>query len=180
MSPALAPHTYLPSDAATEQIAEVRSFLKAQGARGADVTPRYLLVGSSEGEQVELPRPIYEALLLVADSLAAGKAVTVAPEATLLTTQQAADLLGVSRPTVVRLIDAGSLPSERHGNRRRIRLGDLLSYREQRRAEQYAMLAATAVDIDDEDDIDQVRQHLKDARRAVASRRRAAASSSDD
>ena len=106
--------------------------------------------------------------------------MTVAPEATLLTTQQAADLLGVSRPTVVRLIDAGSLPSERHGNRRRIRLGDLLSYREQRRAEQYAMLAATAVDIDDEDDIDQVRQHLKDARRAVASRRRAAASSSDD
>lgn len=173
MSTSLAPHTYLPSDAGTEEIAEVRSFLAAQSARDADMSPRYLLVGSGEGEQVELPRPIYEALLQVADALAAGKAVTVAPEATLLTTQQAADLLGVSRPTVVRLIDAGVLPSERHGNRRRIRLGDLLAYRERRRAEQYAMLAATAVDIDDEDNIDQVREQLREARRAVAARRRA-------
>lgn len=175
MRSALAPHTYVPDDAETESIAEVRSFLAAHTARGADVTPRYLLLGSAEGEQVELPRPIYDALLLVAESLAAGRAVTVAPESKLLTTQQAADLLGVSRPTLVRLADAGDLPSERHGNRRRIRLGDLLSYRERRRDEQYAMLAATSVDVDDEDDIEQVREQLRAARRAVAARRRAAA-----
>lgn len=180
MRPALAPHTYLPDEAGTEEIAEVHSFLAAHAARGSDIAPRYLLVGSAEGEQVELPRPIYDALRLVADSLAAGKAVTVAPEATMLTTQQAADLLGVSRPTVVRLIDSGALPCERHGNRRRVRLGDLLEYREHRRNEQYAMLAATAVDIEDEDDIDQVRERLRAARHAVAARRRSAATPGED
>lgn len=174
MSSALAPHTYVPDDAERDGIAEVRSFLAAHAARGTDVAPRYLLVGSAEGEQVELPRPIYDALLLVAESLAAGRAVTVAPESKLLTTQQAADLLGVSRPTVVRLADAGDLPSERHGNRRRIRLGDLLSYREMRRHDQYAMLAATSVDLDDEDDIEQVRVRLREARRAVSARRASA------
>lgn len=174
MSTALAPHTYVPDDTETDGIAEVRSFLAAHAARGSDVAPRYLLVGSAEGEQVELPRPIYDALLLVAESLAAGRAVTVAPESKLLTTQQAADLLGVSRPTVVRLADAGVLPSERHGNRRRIRLGDLLAYRDERRDEQYAMLAATSVDVDDEDDIEQVRERLREARREVSARRRGA------
>lgn len=176
MSCALAPHTSVPDDAENDGIAEVRSFLAAHAARGTDVAPRYLLVGSAEGEQVELPRPIHDAHLLVAESLAAGKAVTVAPVSELLTTQQAADLLDVSRPTVVRLADAGHLPSERHGNRRRIRLGDLLSYRERRRHEQYAMLAATSVDAADEDDIEQVRERLREARRAVSARHRWTAS----
>ncbi|UZN02693.1 helix-turn-helix domain-containing protein [Cellulomonas sp. S1-8] len=175
MSAALAPHTYLPSDADSDEIAEVRSFLAAHARRGTDVEPRYLLVGSAEGEQVELPRPIYEALLLVAESLASGKGVTVAPESQQLTTQQAADLLGVSRPTVVRLADAGSLPSERFGNRRRIRLGDLLAYREQRRSDQYEMLATTAIELDEEDDIELAQERLRVARHAVAARRRAAA-----
>lgn len=174
MSSALAPRTYLPSDTDTAEIAEVRSFLAAHAARGTDLAPRYLLVGSEEGEQVELPRPIYDALLLVAESLAEGRGVTVAPESKLLTTQQAADLLGVSRPTVVRLTDTGALASERHGNRRRIRLGDLLAYRERRRDEQYAMLAATAVDLDEEDDVEEVRRQLRAARHQVAERRRAA------
>lgn len=172
MAPALAPQTYLPSPSDTEELAEVRSFLAAHAKRGGEREPRYYLVGNDEGEQVELPRPIYEALLLVADALASGKAVTVAPEATLLTTQQAADILGVSRPTVVRLIDGGELPSERHGNRRRIRLGDLLEYRDRRRDAQYRMLASTAVDLDDEGDPSTVREQLREARRVMAERRR--------
>ncbi|HUO38419.1 MAG TPA: helix-turn-helix domain-containing protein [Mycobacterium sp.] len=45
-----------------------------------------------------------------------------------LTTQQAADLLGVSRPTVVRLIKSGELAAERIGNRHRLVLDDVLSY----------------------------------------------------
>ncbi len=166
MSSTLTPHTYVPDDADTAELDEVRSFLATHDG----TAHRLLLVG--DGEQVELPRQIHEALKLVAESLAAGRGVTVAPESTLLTTQHAADLLGVSRPTVVRLADNRQIPSERYGNRRRIRLGDLLDYRPRRRREQYDALAATSVALDAEDDPDVVHHELRAARRAVAERRR--------
>lgn len=67
-------------------------------------------------------------------ALHAGKAVTIAPQSMTLTTQQAADLLGVSRPTVVRLIKSGELAAERIGNRHRLVLDDVLAYREARRS----------------------------------------------
>lgn len=169
---ALAQQTYLPDDTQA-QVAEVRSFLAAHAAvHGRPVEPRFLLVGHGEGEQVELPEPIYQVLVQVADALAAGKAVTVAPTSTTLTTQQAADLLGVSRPTVVRIIEAGDLPADRVGNRRRVRLSDVLAYRERRRQSQYDMLAASAVDLDDEDEPDVVRDRLLAGRRKLAAQRR--------
>jgi excisionase family DNA binding protein len=172
MATALAAQTYEP-EASTDQVAEVRSFLAAHSERhGASPTPRYLLAGDAEGEQIELPATVYRVLVQVVDALAAGKAVTVTPTEPQLTTQQVADLLGVSRPTVVRLIDSGELQAERNGNRRRVLLSDALAYRERRRARQYAMLAATAVDIDDEDNPAEVIQRLREARKAVAEERR--------
>ena len=108
----------------------------------------------------------------VVDALAAGKAVTVTPTEPQLTTQQAADLLGVSRPTVVRMIDSGELRAERNGSRRRLLLSDVLEYRERRRQRQYAMLEATAVDIDDEDDPADVIAQLRAARQSVAGHRK--------
>ncbi len=172
MGVGLAAHTYEPV-ASPEQVAEVRSFLAAHAVRhGAAPAPRYLLAGGAEGEQIELPETVYRVLVQVVDALAAGKAVTVTPTEPQLTTQQAADLLGVSRPTVVRLIDSGELSAERNGNRRRLLLGDVLTYRELRRQRQYAALAATAVDIDDEDDPAEVIRRLRDARATVAAERR--------
>ncbi|ORW78084.1 hypothetical protein AWC22_20210 [Mycobacterium riyadhense] len=109
-------------------------------------------------------------------ALYAGKAVTIAPQAMKLTTQEAADLLGVSRPTVVRLITDGVLPAERIGNRHRLLLDDVLAYRDQRRNRQYEALAATAVDVDTEGDLEAIRQQLREARRVAAQRRRAKSS----
>lgn len=172
MSAELASQTYVPEESASGA-AEVLSFLAAHAdKRGTEPARRFLLVGGDEGEQIELPRTVYLALVQVVEALAAGKAVTVSPQEPQLTTQQAADLLGVSRPTVVRMIESGELAAERNGNRRRLLLSDVLAYRERRRARQYAMLAATSVDIDDEDDPAEMIDRLREARRAAATARR--------
>ncbi|WP_324384037.1 helix-turn-helix domain-containing protein [Gordonia sp. (in: high G+C Gram-positive bacteria)] len=89
-----------------------------------------------------------------------------------LTTQQAADLLGVSRPTIVRLINDGHINAERVGNRHRLLLDDVLAYRDARRTQQYDAIAATSVAIDAEDDPAVVRKQLREVRKAVAARRK--------
>lgn len=163
--------TYLPD--AGEQVAQVYDFLEAheEAGRGRP-QPRYFLAGSSPGDRVELPAEVYRVLRQVVEALRQGLAVTVAPLAQTLTTQQAADLLGVSRPTVIKMLDEGRVPFERIGTHRRILLRDLLVYREQRRAEQYAALEATAVDVHGEQDLDTALEQLREARRTVAARRR--------
>ncbi|MGX1808124.1 excisionase family DNA-binding protein [Nocardia sp. NPDC055321] len=99
------------------------------------------IVRSPEGEVVALPAEVIEALRLVAQALSEGKAVTVAPLHTTLTTQEAAELLGMSRPTFVKLLDAGAIPFTRPGRHRRVRLTDVLAFREYRRAERAAGLS---------------------------------------
>jgi excisionase family DNA binding protein len=111
-------------------------------------------------------------LLQVVEALKAGHAVTVAPQSSKLTTQQAADLLGVSRPTVVRLIDQGELPAERIGTRRKVLLRELLDYRERRRRSQYDAIATTGVELDAEDDPAAVQEQLRAIRQELADRRR--------
>jgi excisionase family DNA binding protein len=153
-----------------EELAPVVGFLAAHERRhGPAASPSYALVGVDEHDRIELPGAVHQALTKVVAALHAGKAVTIAPQTMTLTTQQAADLLGVSRPTVVRLINDNLLPAERIGNRHRLLL-DELSYREERRKRQYDALAATA-DIDRDDDPETIRKQLREARRAVAARR---------
>ena len=101
-----------------------------------------------------------------------GLTVTVAPRSQTLTTQQAADLLGISRPTLVKLLDENRLPYKRVNSHRRLLLRDVLDFREERRRAQYEALDAMSVDIEEEDDLDSVLESLKGARRAVAERRR--------
>ena len=93
-----------------------------------------------EGNAVALPAPVYDVLVQVVEALRAGRAITVAPLAQRLTTQEAADLLGVSRPTLVKLLENGAIPFEQPGRHRRVRLVDLLTYRDARRSERRATL----------------------------------------
>lgn len=114
-------------------LAEVVDFVAALERRGVQVAqPRPALVGS-DGGKLEVPEAVFEALIRVATAMAQGRGVTVIPRSTLLTTQEAADLLGISRPTLVRLLTDGEMPYEQRGRHRRIRLADLLEYQEKMR-----------------------------------------------
>lgn len=93
-----------------------------------------------DDHRIPLPKPVAEALREVVDSLAQGHAVTIAPHHTTLTTQEAADLLGVSRPTLVKLLEADVIPHTRPGRHRRVRLSDVLGYQHRQQLERDAAL----------------------------------------
>lgn len=87
------------------------------------------------GEQeCEIQGPVAQGVLALLDAAASGVAVDVATLPASLTTGQAADLLGVSRPTVVSLIDRGLIAASRVGSHRRLQTSDVLAYREQTRS----------------------------------------------
>ena len=89
-----------------------------------------LRITTSEGHDGTVEIPAAAALLLrVLNQMAQGHAVTVLPSDTELTTQKAADILGVSRPFVVKEIKENRLPARNVGTRRRITLGDVLAYK---------------------------------------------------
>jgi excisionase family DNA binding protein len=93
--------------------------------------PRCELVGP-KGEKILLPEPIFYVLERVAEVLARGDAVTVVPVDKELTTQQAADLLNVSRQYLVRLLDENKIKHTRTGRHRRVRVEDVLEFKERR------------------------------------------------
>ena len=119
----------LPPSDPTErhELDELAELLSRTPADAALVTP--------DGTLVHLPAAVHEVLVQVITSMRAGRAITIAPLAQRLTTQEAADLLGVSRPTLIKLLDEGKIAFEKPGRHRRIRLDDLLAYRDQRRQE---------------------------------------------
>lgn len=93
------------------------------------------LVGP-DGQTVALPREAFEVLRQVAEAMRDGKAITVAPIDQALTTQEAANYLGISRPTLIKLLDAGEIAYERtpSGRHRRIRLQEVIHYQHRARA----------------------------------------------
>jgi excisionase family DNA binding protein len=91
---------------------------------------------------------LYEALFQITQALQAGMGVNVAPLNATLTTQEAAGYLGVPRPTVVRLLDAGEIPMSRPGCHRYVRLVDLIAYAERVRQTRTETLDEMARDAD--------------------------------
>jgi len=107
-----------------------------------------LLVGTDR-EPIRMPDELRGVLTTIVTAMRRGQAVTFAPLGQRLTTQQAADLLGISRPTLIKLLEAGSIPFETPGRHRRIRLSDLLDYQATRSEEQREALRDLTRDAQD-------------------------------
>ena len=96
---------------------------------------------------VRLPEAAAKLLLQVLTELGNGRAVSVAPTDIEITTQQAADLLNVSRPDLVDLVNKGELPVRKVGNQRRLPLADVLEYKARTRDNRLEVLRElTALD----------------------------------
>ena len=91
------------------------------------------LVGP-DGEEIVIPKTLFHLLKQVVRDLAQGQVVAIASLHRELTTQQAADLLNVSRPYLVQLLENGRLPFTKTGTHRRIRFNDLMQYKAKRDA----------------------------------------------
>lgn len=122
MSASTLEHTILPPEEPLDGLLALLSVAEA---------PSTTITGPN-GEQLVLPPQVFKVLRDVVTAMAKGQAVTIAPVHQRLTTQEAADLLGVSRPTLVKLLESGEIPFEQPGRHRRVRLADVLAYRAER------------------------------------------------
>ena len=110
------------------------------GAAPIDSEKQRATLKGADGGEVVIPSELFHVLVNVVEALKAGQAISVAPLETKLTTQQAADQIGVSRPTLIKLANAQGVQFELVGNHRRISLRDLLAMQGRMRSEQKRLL----------------------------------------
>lgn len=123
-----------PVSVPAEQRASVAALYKALGGMAKprkQRAPKCKLVGP-KGERITVPESIFYVLERVVQVMARGDAITIVPVGKELTTQQAADLLNVSRQYLVRLLEADRIPHKKTGKHRRLRIEDVLTFKETR------------------------------------------------
>jgi excisionase family DNA binding protein len=133
----------VPTDHDVARAAEVRRALERSQA--GDKTLRVQIAAAGrEVATLDLPPIVARLLMDILKETAAGHAVTLVPYEAEITTQQAAELLNVSRPYVVGMIDRGELPVRMVGNQRRLPLKDVLTYKAENRAKRLETLQELA------------------------------------
>lgn len=114
--------------------------------------PLKVQVIDAEHEQsLELPATAVALLMDILAVMAAGRGVTVIPENAELTTVEAASVLNVSRPFLIKLLEQGQIPCRKVGKHRRIRMEDLMTYKAQIDTEREAILEQLVAEAQAED-----------------------------
>lgn len=130
--------TATPSKTTLPVAREVQAAVQGQRALAAFLATRFetqriqIFDEKNQAHQVELPTSALRLLVDILAELAGGNAVKVVPIHAELTTQEAADLLNVSRPHLVKLLEDGALPHHKTGKHRRVRFADLMQFKTQR------------------------------------------------
>jgi excisionase family DNA binding protein len=117
---------------------EMQAAVQGQRALAAFLATRFetqhiqIFDDKNQAHQVELPTSALRLLVDILAELADGNAVKVVPVHAELTTQEAADMLNVSRPHLVKLLEKGELPFHKTGKHRRVRFTDLMQFKTRR------------------------------------------------
>ena len=133
--------------AAGASLRDLAGFRASHGLRQACLS---LELEGGQHASVPIPAAVLELLQGILVQMAQGNAVTLVPVHAELTTQQAADLLNVSRPFLIERLEQGEIPFRKVGTHRRIRLADLMAYKhaiDQQRATALDELAAQAQEL---------------------------------
>jgi len=114
------------------QLAEASSRALSSFMREGEESQTITVVpeGGRREEAVTIPAVAFRLLVRILAQMAQGSAVTLIPVHAELTTQAAADLLNVSRPYLVKLLDAGEIPHRKVGTRRRVLFKDIAAYKQ--------------------------------------------------
>jgi excisionase family DNA binding protein len=132
----------LPSEADAALAKETGRVLASR--LGGDNLVRLQVMGGGSRTSVKLPAAAARLLVRILDEMARGNAVTLIPVHAELTTQEAADMLGISRPSLIRLLDEGKVEYRRVGTHRRVRFDALMKHKRQADAARRAALAELA------------------------------------
>jgi len=119
----------LPSQVSSGEAQLLAEVLQIETVRRSDGTPSILL---ADGSHLMLPPSVVELLASVMAILESGQGVSVVPINAELSTEEAAEILNVSRPHVVKLLETGMIPFHKVGTHRRIQLSEVLKYRDSR------------------------------------------------
>lgn len=136
-----------PNEADARVARESARALAPKLAHAKDVMRMKLEEPGGKGEVVAIPRTALRLLVAILAEMANGNAVRLIPHQPELTTQEAAEILNVSRPYLVRLLDEERIPFHRVGTHRRILFKDLMAYKaEHRRARKGTLDRLSALD----------------------------------
>ena len=124
-------HVLSPDPSEQDAIVTLRDQLRRIAAQRERPLARLV---SPDGTEVEIPASAFAALHAVVRDMAQGLTITLIPHDKELTTKEAADILNLSRPFLVKLLDRGEMPYHRVGTHRRLNVEDVLAYRELRAA----------------------------------------------
>ena len=127
--------TSLPGAAAIQAAIQSQRELAGYVSNGLETQRIQILDANDVAHTVELPTSALQLLIDVLGELADGNAVKIVPIHAELTTQEAADLLNVSRPHLVKLLETDAIPFHRTGKHRRVKFEALMDYKEQRQAQ---------------------------------------------
>ena len=133
----------LPSEAEVILAKETSRVLAARMREDEPLRLRILDDASPEGT-FNLPASALRLLVRILEEMARGNAVTLIPVHAELTTQEAADMLNISRPSLIQLLDEGKIEFRRIGTHRRVRFEALMEYKRQADADRRKVLEELA------------------------------------